>query len=310
MNEILDFYTPIDLPQEIRAYEAELRQLGAGKAGKVGAMAVKLEYDSSLGKTVIKEQYSRVPLFAQRALYLEESLPSMAYLYVISPSGGILQGDRYRMDITLQRRAVAHITTQGATRIYRMERNYATQIVNVSLGDGCYLEFIPEQVIPYRNSRFYQEVNLTVHDNATLVYSEILVPGRVHSGESFEYDIAYTKVIAKDQTGVLKFMDVAMIEPKRHKVTGFGFLGGFSVFGTVYILVSKKDVSSLKEKIDLSLMESHTVFSGTSILPSNCGLILRLLSDSSDEMKRAIYNVVTVVRKAILNAEFTKIRKS
>ncbi|MDQ3909249.1 MAG: urease accessory protein UreD, partial [Thermoproteota archaeon] len=178
MNETeLDHYTPKLVPPEVLAYGSTLAQLGVGKAGKLGALVLRLEQDKSNGKTSVKEQYSRVPLFAQRALYLEEGLPNMAYMYIISPSGGMLQGDRYRMDITLRNHAFAHITTQGATRIYRMERNYATQIVNIDVGENCYFEYIPDQVIPYRDSRFYQEANLNVHDNSTLLYSEIITPG-------------------------------------------------------------------------------------------------------------------------------------
>jgi len=172
----LDFYIPDDIPPEVLAYGSELAQLGVGKAGKIGALALKLELEPDVGKTVVKEQYSKVPLYTQRALYLEESLPSMAYMYIISPSGGILQGDRYRMDITLTNNALAHITTQGATRIYRMEKNFATQIVNVIVDDVCYFEFVPDQIIPYRESRFYQTLNMKVHENATMLYSEIIVP--------------------------------------------------------------------------------------------------------------------------------------
>ena len=58
------------------------------KQGKIGALALKLSSEPDVGKTVVKEQYSKVPLYTQRALYLEESLPSMAYMYIISPSGG------------------------------------------------------------------------------------------------------------------------------------------------------------------------------------------------------------------------------
>src|SRR5919107_5270743 len=189
----LEFYIPVDTPPEVLAYDSELKQLEVGKAGKLGALTLGLEGDPERGKTVVKEQYSKVPLFTQRALYLEESLPSMAYMYIISPSGGILQGDRYRMDITLKNNAFFHLTTQGATRLYRMDKNYATQLVNITVGEGCYFEYIPDQIIPYRNSRFYQNVTLNTHDNSTMVYSEIVVPGRVGSGESFEYDICYMK---------------------------------------------------------------------------------------------------------------------
>jgi urease accessory protein len=187
--ENLEFYIPEDIPPEVLAYGSVLSQLGVGKAGKVGALVLKLEHDPGRQKTVAKEQYSKVPLYTQRALYLEESLPSMAYMFIMSPSGGILQGDRYRMDITLKNNAFFHLTTQGATRLYRMDKNYATQLVNITVGEGCYFEFIPDQIIPYRSSRFYQNVTLNAHDNSTMIYSEILGPGRVSSGESFEYDI-------------------------------------------------------------------------------------------------------------------------
>lgn len=121
----------------------------------------------------------------------------MAYIYVISPSGGILQGDRYRTDVLLKNKAVAHMTTQGATSIYSMNSNFASQIVNITVDENCYFEWIPDQIIPNKNSRYYQKVNLNIHDNATLVYSEILTPGRVAMEESFEYDICYKNTLQK-----------------------------------------------------------------------------------------------------------------
>ena len=130
----VDFYTPRNIPPEFEVYLKS--QSEVGKSGKVGILSLKLERDSETGKTVIREQYTHVPLFTQRAMYLEESLPAMAYVYIVSPSGGILQGDRYRIDITLDNNTFAHVTTQGATRIYKMEKNYASQIVNIKVGDG------------------------------------------------------------------------------------------------------------------------------------------------------------------------------
>ena len=97
----------------------------------------------------------------------------MAFVYILSPSGGIVQGDRYRIDITLSNKALAHITTQGATRVYKMQNNFGTQMINIAQEEGTYLEYIPDQIIPYRNSRFYQIVQLNIHDHATMIYSEL-----------------------------------------------------------------------------------------------------------------------------------------
>jgi len=305
----LEFYTPHDIPPEILAYGYDVTQLQVGKAGKIGALTLRLEQNTENSKTVVKEQYSKVPLFTQRALYLEESLPSMAYMYIISPSGGILQGDRYRMDITLRNNARAHITTQGATRIYRMEKNYATQIVNISVDDGCYFEFIPDQIIPYRNSRFYQTVSLSIHDNATMMYAEMIVPGRVASGESFEYDICYLKALAKNQNNVLRFIDVAVLEPKKRSLNILGILGKFSVVGNMYILTKTKYVSELRTEINSVLQNFNNISGGATVLPGDSGVLIRILGEVAQDIRAAMYEIIGITRKIILNASFSGIRK-
>ena len=304
----LEHYTPKDVPPEVLAYGSSLAQLGVGKAGKLGALVLGLEEDKSTGKTSVKEQYSRVPLYTQRALYLEEALSNMAYMYIISPSGGILQGDRYRMDITLRKHAFAHITTQGATRIYRMEKNYATQIVNIDVGEGCYFEYIPDQVIPYRDSRFYQEANLHVHDDATLLYSEIITPGRVASGEHFDYDICYMKAIAKDHNDGLKFTDVAMLEPKKRDMNVFGVLANHDVVGNMYILTKNK-VQDINMRVNAGLQSIPKVYAGATILPNNSGVGIRMLGNTASDLRYAIYEVVRIIRELILDAPFSGIRK-
>jgi urease accessory protein len=307
--ENLEFYIPEDIPPEVLAYGSVLSQLGVGKAGKVGALVLKLEHDPGRQKTVAKEQYSKVPLYTQRALYLEESLPSMAYMFIMSPSGGILQGDRYRMDITLKNNAFFHLTTQGATRLYRMDKNYATQLVNITVGEGCYFEFIPDQIIPYRSSRFYQNVTLNAHDNSTMIYSEILVPGRVGSGESFEYDICYLKASAKNQNGDLRFIDIALLEPKKRDIKDFGILEGFDVIGTVYILTEEKYIRRLNDQINSTIESLPKIYGGATILPNNSGVMVRLLGPFANDIRDIIYEIVRISRKAILNAEFSRIRK-
>jgi urease accessory protein len=305
----LEFYIPDDIPPEVLAYGSELKQLGVGKAGKIGALILRFEQDLERGKTVVKEQYSKVPLYTQRALYLEESLPSMAYMYIISPSGGILQGDRYRMDITLKNNAYAHITTQGATRIYRMEKNYATQIVNVVVDDSCYFEFIPDQIIPYRDSRFYQKVDLKVHDNATMVYAEMIVPGRVASGESFEYDICYMKALARNQNHMLRFIDVAVLEPKKRILKTLGILENFDVVGNMYILTKTKYVTELSKDINSVLQKFSSISGGATILPHDSGVIIRILGEVASDLRSIMYEIIKITRRIILNASFSGIRK-
>jgi len=274
---------------------------------------LKLERDPATGKTVIKEQYCRVPLFIQRAIYLEDTLPAMAYIYIISPSGGILEGDRYRTDITLGKNALAHVTTQGATRIYKMENNYGTQMVNIKVDEGGYLEYIPDQIIPFRNSRFYQDVELIVHEKATIIYSEIIVPGRVASGEKFQYDICYIKTIAKNQSGKSRFMDIVKLDPKKEDLTAGGILGNYEALGTIYIVTREQYLKELLNEINEKIKKFEIkgrLSGGTSFLPARQGIIVRLLGKTAGDIKNLIFEVVRIARDQIIGAPFSGIRKA
>ena len=306
----LKFCEPDDIPAIFSEYDKKLEQLDVGKSGKVGLLRLKFEENSDKNKTVITDQYSQVPLYTQKALYYDENLPNMAHLFIMSPSGGILQGDRYRMDISLANNAVSHITTQGATRIYKMNSNYATQLININVGKNCYLEFIPDQIIPFRNSRYYQKVSLNVDPSATLIYSEIIVPGRVAMGELFSYDLCYLKTIAQNTEKKIKFIDNCMLKPKNQNMNTLGMFGNHTVLASVYILTKNENVLILNKKINSIIKNNDEISGGSTILPNNSGLLVRLMCNSSEIIKTEIYDIVRIVRKEILDAEFTDIRKT
>ncbi len=303
----LEHHTPKDIPNEIHSYDGNVKQLGVGKSGKVGILDLELQTNDK-GKTIMTRQFSQVPLQIQKILYLEKSLPQMAYLYVISPSGGILQGDRFRTDVALKNKAIAHMTTQSATKIYNMNVNFASQMLNISVDENCYFEYIPDQIIPYKNSRYYQKVELNVHKNSTLIYSEILTSGRVAMKESFEYDICYFKTHCKDQYKKTRFLENIKIEPKKQKLRNFGILGEYEIVGTIYILTRKGIIGELQNDIDKDW--NSEVLVGTSILPDESGIIIRMLGKKTDKIFEVVFRILEISRKKILGASFSKIRKN
>lgn len=292
------------IPPEVAKYSVPR---ATNETGKKGVLALKLAGDVASGRTVVREQYSQVPLFAQKPMYLEESLQSMAYMYIISPSGGILQGDEYRIDISLASNAQAHLTTQGATRIYKMEEGFATQQVDITVDGGCYLEYMPDQIIPYAGSRFYQKTDLRVHENATVVYSEIISPGRAASGELFQYDVFYLRIHGSNMHGDLKFTDTAVLEPKAGDAKALGLLEQ-DVVATVYIMAPSKLVLDLNKLANAALADMK-IRGGASILPYNCGIAIRMLGDYAGDLQKAAGKIAEITRKLVLDAPFTKMRK-
>jgi urease accessory protein len=302
-----DLPAPEGLPKEFSAYEQKVRQLPVGEVGKSGSIRMEFEADPRTGKTTASELFSRVPLQVQKALYLEDSFPQMAYVYVMSPSGGVLQGDRLSIDISLEKGSRVHVTTQAATKVYSMNRNYATQVVNAVVGEGCYLELIPDQLIPYRNSRFHQCVSMRVHDDATMVYSEIVTPGRTGRGERFEYDICSLKTIGLDQASRVRFLDAMLLEPKRYSPLHL-LDPERLVFASLYIITRSLDPKSLSDTI-YDILQEGPASGGASVLPGHDGVFARMIGGTADELKRAINSVVGRVRHDILGKRFTGTRK-
>jgi len=300
------FSTPKALPREFTLFEAEVTRLGVGRVGTVGLLQVELE--ALDGKTRIKDLFSRVPLQVQKALYLDPALPGMAFLTLMNPTGGILQGDRLRIDVHANAKSLVHLTTQAATKLYRMEQNYATQTVNIQAEEGTYVEYLPDPVIPFQGSRFYQEVTFQVHEEATLLFWEILLPGRVAMGESFAYELYASKVTALDQRQRLLLLDTLLLQPRLRPLKRKGLLGDKEVLGSFYILTRKPKARELAGRLHEVLQEEGNL-GGASELPTGAGVVARVLGPDSRSVSRTLERAWQAARWALLEAPVPKLRK-
>ena len=294
----LEYCTPSDIPEEILQYEGDVAQMNVGKSGKIGYLQLELQNDLEKQKTIITRKKSQVPLYVQKALHYDMDYPSMAHVFILSPSGGILQGDRYRMDVDLNNNAISHLTTQGATRIYKMNSNYATHLVKIKLKNNSYLEFIPEQIIPYNNSRFYQKTQLNIDESSTVVYSETIVPGRIAMGEMFDFDVCYLKTEGTINKKI-QFRDSSLLIPKKQKTQSLMLFGNNTILTSVY-LMTKKPITKINNLINEMFSQLDDICGSSSIMPNNSGVSIRILGNSSEEQKIIIYEILKIIRKEIL----------
>jgi len=293
------------VPEEFEQYA----RADSNVVEKTGILRITLEMDEVKNKTMVTQQYSKAPLLTQKALHYDVANPSMAYLFLMSSSGGVLQGDRYRIEISIKNKGIANITTQGATRIYKMDSNYATQFVDIDVDDNSYLEFLPDQIIPYKKSRYFQQVQITSGIDSTVVYSEVITPGRVAMGELFDYDLCYLRLAAKSKGAKILFMDVSRLDPKEQQFSQIGVLGTSSVFGTLYIITKKEQLQKISDDLDM-ILGNTDLMCGCSFLPEDSGLVVRMAGNSSEDIKTIIHDCVRIVRKHILNSTFDQMRKT
>src|SRR6476660_7612903 len=93
-----------------------------------------LNVEERKGKTVAKNVYFQGALKVMRPVYHDNS--GQACYYLLNPGGGYLDGDRYQMQITLEKQARLTLTTQSATKIYKTPNVPAYQESEFTLKEG------------------------------------------------------------------------------------------------------------------------------------------------------------------------------
>lgn len=269
--------------------------------GQNGTIKIDLQKDDS--KTYIKSLLSKAPFLIQKAIYPDLDYPHFAHIYIMSSSGGILGGDEQKIDVVMGRDSAARITTQSATKIYKMESGYASQCINIYTEEGSYLEFVPHQIIPFKASRFYQEINLKVGENAVLIYSEIISAGRIASGEKFDLDLCFLRTSAY-RNHQLVFTDVMSMSGK-DKAGLESIFAGKDVFSTLYIIGSSIQIERIVEEISLC-KEKTSLLAGCSSLPHDSGIIVRMLANSVSDVVSLTESISSILRASAKKGMKTK----
>lgn len=302
----LAYFEPSRIPPEIAAYKGDPQQLGVGSPGKLGGLKLDFSHEES-GKTVLRGIWKRFPLQTLRALYYDEAQPDLAFVYILNPGGGILQGDRLRIDATLGKDCKVHLTTQAANKIYKMNVGYATQVINIRLGKGAYLEYLPDQTIPFKGSRFYQEVNVRMDDGTTLIYSEILTSGR--SGrEKFDFDIYYSRLTVTHNDRWPILTDTAVLQPKKQELTGLGMMNGYDALASMYI-IDDRVTKRMAEEINERIIANSDVLAGADMLPLANGVIARILGPNNRAVKATTDMIWDICRRELIGSPIPRIRK-
>ena len=292
------------LPQ-LAPYQDQPRQLPAGAVGKDAYL--RLGFARRGGRTELVDLHRRAPLLVQQALYFDEGMPDLPCVFVISTSGGILQGDRYAIDVTLEPGAQAHITTQAATKIQQMDANYATMTQDFTLHGGSYLEFLPDPTIPYRNSRYAARTRLRVAADATALHAEILLAGRKHhrGGELFAYDLYSASVHGSRPDGRELFAENLVVQPASWPLASPAVMGPFHVLANV-VLMTPPDVAArvaAGAPVGYDGTGDGRTACGVSVLPNDAGLIFKVLGMETEPVRARVRDIWTLVRREVTGHE-------
>lgn len=303
------WYTPTELPAEVAAFDDSLRDtLEVGAAGKVGLLDLALSRHG--GVTRVRRHYQRAPLHLYRPIYLDGGRPDMAFLFLQQFGDGLVQGDRYRIDVDCGPGSATHITTQAATNVFKARHNFASQLVNLRVAGDAVLEYLPDPVVPFRGSRLFQRTCVTVDPAATVILGETLLPGRVAHDEAHAYDIYWSETEVRRPDDALLFADVLRLHPSGgENPRSDGLLGAHDVIAALYVISGETDPGDMVTLLRTALAGCPEVSSGVSELPNGCGAAVKLLGSTSKAVQAALRTAWSAARLELLGVPAPNLRK-
>lgn len=301
-------YQPPRVPPELLRHAGRPDTLAVGSPGKVGLL--ELGFEQLGGRTELVTHYQKSPLQLMRPLYIDPARPDLAVGYLMSTGGGIVQADRLRTDLHFGAGTAALVTTQAATRVHRMDTDYATQQVLITAADGSYVEYLPDAIVPYAGSRCYQRTVITLAESATVLAGETVAGGRLARGERNAYQVFASDLEWRRPDGRLLALDTVRLEPGAHGVDGPAVLGGHDLMSTFYAVTPLAPAAEVADTLHAAVAaRADGLAFGVSVLPHEAGAWLRVLGDDSPAVTAAVRRAWDAVRRLLLGVPAPALRK-
>lgn len=274
--------------------------------GQLGLSIVE-EEERSYAKRQMHQGYSRV----LRPHYMDDS--GQVYYTMINPGGGYFGGDDYRIDLQVGENASLLLTDQSATTVYKTPDNYCSQELNVLLEPGAVLEYVPSQLILYRNATFHQYLRVDMAPTASLLLTEIITPGWSPDQGLFQYDEVRLRT-AVNVNGAPALLDNLLVRPGRGSLNQdpLLFLEDKTHLGTLTAVDRRIDthvVLRIREILRAQAEKARTPLQWAATCTDGPGLSVRVLGMHTDDIKPLLHAVINYLRREWRKQEPLVLRK-
>jgi urease accessory protein len=170
-------HAPHGSPPSPRRGEGDAREI---VRRVVTAGAVEIGFAFKEGRTRLTHLYQTDPL---RALFPDGPAGELPVAVLVTTSGGLVGGDRLRIGVDMGPGTSAHVTAQSAEKIYGSNGPDTAVDISLTVGAGARLEYLPPETILFDAARLRRRAAVELAADAVLLAGEILVFGRIASGE-------------------------------------------------------------------------------------------------------------------------------
>ncbi len=258
-------------------------------------------------RTIIARARHEGPLRIQRPFFPEaQDLP---HLYLLHPPGGLVCGDKLKVNISSLDGAKLLITTPSAGKIYRTDQHGHTQeqVIHLDCTNNGHLEWLPQENIIYDGANGEQILELQTTPDSRFAIWDITVMGRPASAIPFirgRFE-QYLKVLCDALPYFQERVELSDAGPCFTSAWG---LNGYSVYGSMLIGYTDQ-AQSLLEGLREHLQQIPAPSSSWardldwSVTRRDRMIILRALAAQSEPMKVLFCNAWKFLRPRILHVD-------
>ncbi|MEE3420717.1 MAG: urease accessory protein UreD [Lachnospiraceae bacterium] len=146
---------------------------------------------------------------------------------LLQASAGIMDGDRQRFSFEIDPGAKLEFISQSYDKVHPMKEDFAERSIEVTCAHDSMFYFHPQPMIPFRNSRFINKMEIHLEDGtAAFSLCEIFTAGRLgYENERFAYDYYSNKVdIYRGSRHI--YRDNTLFAPDQMDMEGMGMYEG------------------------------------------------------------------------------------
>ena len=245
------------------------------------------------GATILRVKQQQPPWRVVRG-FRAASGETLAHMHNLS--GGILDSDSLHCQIDVGSAAQAQVTSTGATRVYRSRSagSRASQCMHVNIASDGYLEYVPDQLIPFAGSRFDQAARIEMEHGASLIWWDRVAPGREASDEIFRFEslTSQFELVAEGQSVAIERWSLT---PLIARLDSIARLGPFRHFASCYVCRAGEPASYWKsfesqlQKYADQLRGAEVLWGVTSLRAH--GLVIRGLAVSGRSLANGLVEI-------------------
>lgn len=202
--------------------------------------------------TVLAERYTAAPL--KLAKSFRDDTSDGLCLYMMDCSPGMLEGDRYEIDMKLEEQTRLVLTNQSFTKIHPAQQHPSVLRQHFRLAQGAVLEYMPEPSIPYADSRFDGASRFELEQGASLMVADVWTPGRTHRGEQFRFHSVSNRLEVYRGNRLIAW-DHYRLEPGRHHYAGPGAMEHYTHNASLWLFDERAHEQALLERLRALLQQ-------------------------------------------------------